>query len=402
MVSCDLGIVGGGIVGLATAYAWLRRFPGSSVEIYEKEPAVGLHQTGHNSGVIHSGIYYRPGSLKARLCQSGSRRLLAFCKAEGIPYRLSGKVIVATAAHELPLLKALYERGLANGIEGLDWIGPERLRELEPQARGVQAIHVPHAGVVDYRIVSAAMANRCRQLGGVVRTATAVRQILHRDGVWVLETTKGQYRTRFLITCGGLQADRLARMAKAPGDMQIIPFRGEYYDLVERKQALINSMIYPVPQPGLPFLGVHLTRGIDDRVHAGPNAVLALKREGYRKTDVDLRDVGGLLGSSCFWRMASIHWRTGIAEMLRSASKNAFLRAVQRLVPAIEAGDLLAGGSGVRAQAVRRDGTLVDDFDIIQGRQAIYVRNVPSPAATASLAIGEKIAAMAAAAGGNG
>ncbi|MBI2495530.1 MAG: L-2-hydroxyglutarate oxidase [Candidatus Omnitrophica bacterium] len=394
----DVAVIGGGIVGLATAMEWLTRVPGSRLVVVEKETHLGAHQTGHNSGVIHSGIYYRPGSVKARTCVEGARLLVEFCRAHRSPYLLCGKLVVATEPSELPALETLYQRGCANGVPGLRLLSPEEFREIEPHARGIKALHVPQAGVVDYGEVARAFAEVIRQRGGEIRTSARVQHLERRNGVWVLETAAGDLQATFLVTCGGLQADRVAVMAGASSDVRIVPFRGEYYEVVPERRCLVKGMIYPVPDPALPFLGVHFTRTVDGRVHAGPNAVLALKREGYRKSDVSVTDTWDLVSYSGFWKMAGRYWVTGLGELYRSWSKRAFVRALQRLVPEVRPTDLSPGGSGVRAQAVDPRGALLDDFSIVQGDHAIYVRNVPSPAATASIAIGRRIADMAASA----
>ena len=396
----DVAIIGGGIVGLATARELLARWPGRRLIVLEKERSLVAHQTSHNSGVIHSGIYYRPGSVKAQTCVSGARLLIEFCQAQRIPYAVCGKVVVATRAEELPALKELYRRGLANGVPGLSLIGPERLRELEPHARGVRALHVPGVGIVDYARVARAFADAIQARHGAIRTSARVIRLLRKGGAWRLETSAGDVEARFLITCAGLQADRVARMSGGPLDLQIVPFRGEYYELAPERSGLVKSMIYPVPDAALPFLGVHFTRSIQSGVHAGPNAVLALKREGYRKTDVDAKDVVQMVRYRGFWSMASRYWKVGLEEAWRSWSKRAFVRALQRLVPEVTAADLRPGASGVRAQAVDRQGGLVDDFRIERGEAVIHVCNVPSPAATASIRIGQLIADMAAATSG--
>jgi L-2-hydroxyglutarate oxidase LhgO len=368
------------------------------VIVLEKEPRLASHQTGRNSGVIHSGVYYRPGSLKARLCVEGAALLVRFCQEQGIPYRLCGKLILATNDVERARLRALHERGAANGVAGLELIGPERLQELEPHARGLEALRVPGAGIVDYRAVAERFAEQIRAASGVIRMGTRVVGCVRRDGAWRVETTAGEMSARGLVSCAGLFADRLAR-ADGARDLQIVPFRGEYEELRPERCGLIRAMIYPVPDPALPFLGVHFTRSIHGGVHAGPNAVLALKREGYRKRDVDLRDCWEMARFPGFWRMVRRHWRSGLEESWRSCSRAAFVRALQRLVPEVRAEDLQPGGSGVRAQAVRRDGGLADDFDIVAVPQALHVRNVPSPAATACLALARHLADQAALAG---
>ncbi len=391
-MASDLAIVGGGIVGLATALEFLTLRPGASVVLLEKELSVGRHQTSHNSGVIHSGIYYRPGSMKARTCVAGARRMVEFCAAERIPHRICGKLIVAATDAEAPALKTLHARGVANGVAGVALIGPQRMRELEPHAQGVQALHVPSAGIVDYGVVAQAMARRIAALGGVVRTGAELIRGALQGSAWSLETRAGTVEARYLVTCAGLQADRVAARAGHLSDVRIAPFRGEYYDVAEPRRSLVRAMIYPVPDPALPFLGVHFTRSITGGVHAGPNAVLAWKREGYRKSDMDARDVAELLTFPGVWRMGARYWRPGLSELYRSCRKAAFVRALQRLVPEIRAADLAPGGSGVRAQALSRDGSLLDDFDLLPQPRALHVRNVPSPAATASLEIGRVIA----------
>jgi len=390
--SYDVAIIGGGIVGLATAMDISVRMPGVKLVVLEKEPRVASHQTGHNSGVIHSGLYYRPGSLKAATCVAGAKLMVDFCRAHHIPYDICGKVVVATQEAELPALEVLYQRGQANGVPRLMMIGPERLREIEPHARGLKALHVPTTGLVDYTNVAGVFAKLIQQRGGEIRTSARVTCLLRRARTWVVETTSGEVAARYLVTCAGLYADRLAVWAGAPRDLQIVPFRGEYYNLIPERQSLVRGMIYPVPNPVLPFLGVHFTRSMDHGVHAGPNAVLALKREGYRKTDVHLGELLDMLSYPGFWRMAATYWQAGIMEMVRSLSKPAFVRALQRLVPEVRSTDFVPGGSGVRAQAVDPQGALLDDFNLVEGDGVMYVRNVPSPAATASIRIGQIIA----------
>ena len=394
--SYDIGILGGGIVGLAAATALKKRRPGIRILVLEKEPRVGFHQTGHNSGVIHSGVYYRPGSLKASLCVRGGHALLSFCRENNIPVERCGKVIVALSPEELPRLEELYRRGTANGVEGLSRIGPERLREIEPHARGIQALHLPSVSVVDYLQVAQAFAAHLQKQGVSVRTSTPVLRIAaDREGV-LLNTPSEEFRVRYLVSCAGLQADRMAAGSGLSLPLQILPFRGEYFELIPEKRSLVRGLIYPVPDPRLPFLGVHLSRRVDGRVEAGPNAVLAFKREGYAKTDVNLRDLRQMLAFPGFWRMGRRTWRTGLEELFRSFNKAAFVRSVQRLMPAIQGSDLKPGGSGVRAQAVNDRGELLDDFHLVQNGRCLHVCNAPSPAATASLAIGETIADAAA------
>jgi (S)-2-hydroxyglutarate dehydrogenase len=391
----DLTIIGGGIVGLATALAIVQRHPGLQLAVLEKEDRLAAHQTGHNSGVIHSGIYYKPGSLKAQTCVAGAKALIAFCEEHGILYERCGKVVVATAAEELPRLEELQWRGMTNGVEGLEMIGPERLRELEPHATGIKALYVPATGIIDFPRVAHTYARLVQENGGAIRTRHQVQKILHREGGLVLETSQGAVRSKFLINCGGLFCDRIARLAGARIDLQIVPFRGEYYTIAPQRRSIVKNLIYPVPDPALPFLGVHFTRTIDGMVEAGPNAVLALAREGYRKTDFIPRDLKETLTFPGFWRMARKYWKTGVGEMYRSYNKNAFLKALQRLLPDLRERDLQPGGSGVRAQAIASNGALVDDFIISPSENALHILNAPSPGATSSLAIGQYIAEKA-------
>ena len=393
--SYEVAVVGGGIVGLATAMELLAERPSTRLVLLEKEPRLAAHQTSHNSGVIHSGIYYRPGSMKARTCVEGGKLLREFCDRHGVPYAICGKVVVAADLSELSQLEQLCQRGMMNGVQGVSLIGPERLQEIEPHARGVKALHVASAGIVDYASVADAMASVIQRQGGTILTGTRVDRLVRQNSAWVLETTQGAVQSTFLIICGGLYADRIAEQAGAPPSLKIIPFRGDYYELAPARRSLIRAMVYPVPNPSLPFLGVHFTRALSGEVHVGPNAVLALKREGYRKTDVDAGDTMEMLTYPGFWRMACRYGVTGLGEVYRAWNRRAFARAAQRLVPVIRAEDLIPGGSGVRAQAVDRRGRLVDDFDIVAGHGAIHVRNVPSPAATASISIGRTIARQA-------
>jgi L-2-hydroxyglutarate oxidase LhgO len=390
----DVAIVGGGIVGLATARALTERVPHARVAILEKEAHIAAHQTGHNSGVIHSGIYYKPGSYKARLCVEGKALMYAFCEKHGIRVGRCGKVIVATTAAELPRLQTLYERGVANGVP-VEMIEPARLRELEPHARALRAIHSPSTGIVDYREVAAAIAGELEASGVVIQTGARVTAIARTGEGVEVATEHRTLHARRLVNCAGLYSDTVARLAGARPDVQIIPFRGEYYMLRPERQHLVRSLIYPVPDPEFPFLGVHLTTTVHGEVEAGPNAVLAFAREGYRFGHVSPRELVGTLGYPGFWAMARRYWRTGTFEMYRSLSKSAFVHALQRLVPDLAAGDVRAGGAGVRAQAVSPDGSLVDDFRIVADQDAIHVLNAPSPAATASLAIGRHVADLA-------
>lgn len=394
MRSYDVVVIGAGIVGLASARELLRRHPALRLAVVDKEPEIGRHQTGHNSGVIHSGIYYAPGSLKARLCVAGSKDLYAYCAERGIPTERCGKVIVASDESELPRLENLYQRGTANGVQGLEIVGPERLKELEPACVGVRALWSPNTGIVNFSRVAAAYAGDVRAAGGEVLTSHEVLRLVRgRDGVTLL-TTGGELRGRHVVACAGLHADRLARQSGAPADPRIVPFRGDYWLLRDDRRSLVRNMIYPVPNPAFPFLGVHFTRRIDDgSIWLGPNAVLAFAREGYGRRDVVPKDLAEVLGFSGFRALAATYWKTGLGEMVRDYSKAAFLRSLQRYVPSLTMRDMVPGPSGVRAQALSAEGLLVDDFKVdVQGTQVVHVRNAPSPAATSSLAIGRLIA----------
>jgi L-2-hydroxyglutarate oxidase len=389
-------IIGGGIVGLGVALEITRRFPHLRLLLLEKEDRVARHQSGHNSGVIHSGVYYKPGSMKARLCVAGAAAMVEFCREHGVAHEVCGKVIVATTAEELPGLDELRRRGEANGLSGLRMIGPEELREIEPRAVGKGALVVPSTGITDYARVSDKYAQLISTRGGTVMTSAAATGIRRLEDEIVVETMRGTFSTKALINCAGLYSDRICRMAGDDPGVIIIPFRGEYYDLVPERASLVRALIYPVPDPRFPFLGVHFTRRISGKVDAGPNAVLALAREGYRHRDISLRDMASALGFPGFWRMARKNWRNGLDEFRRSLSKPLFVRALQRLLPEINEKDLVPGGSGVRAQALTPDGALVDDFQFVPSGKVLHVLNVPSPAATASLAIGQAIVDTAA------
>ncbi|MGY0492789.1 L-2-hydroxyglutarate oxidase [Streptomyces sp. WG-D5] len=384
----DVLVVGGGIVGLSTAYAVSRAAPGTRVVVLEKEPGPARHQTGRNSGVIHSGIYYRPGSLKARFAVRGAAEMVKFCAEYGIPHEVTGKLIVATERDELPRLHALVQRGRENGIPVRE-LGPAQIQEYEPEVRGLAAIHVGTTGIVDYRAVAERFAEAS---GAEIRYGADVVQVDRREdrGVAVRTRAGDVIRGRVLVNCAGLRCDEVARLTGDDPGMRIVPFRGEYFEL--GRPDLVRGLVYPVPDPAFPFLGVHLTRGIDGGVHVGPNAVPALAREGYGWGVVRPREVGGTLAWPGSWRMARRHWRYGAGEVRRSLSKAAFTKAVRRLVPAVTAEDMVPVAAGVRAQAVLRDGTLVDDFLIREGARAVHVLNAPSPAATASLPIGREIA----------
>lgn len=389
-------IIGGGVVGLGVALEITRRFPKLRLLLLEKEDRVARHQSGHNSGVIHSGVYYRPGSLKARLCVVGAAAMVEFCREHGVPHNVCGKVIVATRADELPRLAELRSRGEANGLTGLRLIGPEELREIEPHASGLQALVVPSTGVTDYAAVCEKYAELITTAGSTILTSAAVTAIQRSTNEIVVETPRGAFAADSLINCAGLFSDRISRMAGDDPRVMIVPFRGEYYDLTPERASLVRALIYPVPDPRFPFLGVHFTRRVTGKVDAGPNAVLALAREGYRHTDVSLRDLGSSLGFPGFWRMARQHWRSGVDEWHRSLSKAAFVRALQRLLPEVRDADLVPGSSGVRAMALKPDGALVDDFQFVTSGSVLHVLNVPSPAATASLMIGKAIVDLAA------
>lgn len=393
--SSDLIVIGGGIVGLSTAMSALLRFPALRVRVVEKEKEVAAHQTGHNSGVIHSGVYYKPGSLKAELCVRGAAAMIAFCREHGLPHDVCGKVIVATHEEELPQLAEIEGRAGLNRVPGVQRIGPERLREIEPHAAGIAALHIASTGIADFASVARKYAEIIVSRGGEVRTGAGATGIRRDGNEWLVETTAGAFRSRYLITCAGLFADRVARMTGADPDVHIVGFRGEYYEIVPARQDLVRALIYPVPDPRFPFLGVHFTRKARGGVEAGPNAVLALKREGYKKTDISLRDTLEALTFAGFRRMALRNWRHAVSEYRRSFSKRLFVRGLQRLVPDIREPDLAPGGSGVRAQALERSGALVDDFRFAPAERVINVLNVPSPAATASLVIGEAIVDLA-------
>jgi (S)-2-hydroxyglutarate dehydrogenase len=392
----DVVIVGGGIVGLATALALIEDRPQIRLAVLEKEGRVGAHQTGHNSGVIHSGIYYRPGSFKARLCVDGSKRMGRFCQDHGIRVERCGKVIVATTADELRLLDDLYSRGVANEVPGVEKIGPERLRELEPHAAGLGAVYSPGTSIVDFAEVARTAAAIIREHNVEFALSTEVARVVEAGGELRVETNRGDWRATYLINCAGLYSDDVARKSGIVPDVRIIPFRGEYYLLRRDRQSLVRGLIYPVPDPQFPFLGVHFTRTVHGEVEAGPNAVLAFAREGYTMGRIDVRELWDILRYRGFWSMGRRYWRTGIYEFRRSLSVNAFARSLQRLVPELRVEDVVRGSAGVRAQAVTRDGRLVDDFRIVEAPRAIHVLNAPSPAATASLSIGRYIAARAA------
>ena len=386
----DLGIIGGGIVGLATAVQWLRQHPGKRIAVLEAEADVGKHQSGHNSGVLHSGIYYKPGSLKATLCRAGKHEMEQFCSDQGVPFDRCGKVIVATSEAELTRLDDIERRGIENGVQ-LRRINQDELRTLEPAAAGIAAIHVPETGIVDYGQVCQAMRRVIESSGSSVLTNTRVDAIKSTGGVLRLGFKKQQIEVAKMVNCAGLQCDRILRLAGGTTTTRIVPFRGEYYEFIESRQSLCRNLIYPVPDPSFPFLGVHFTRMIGGGVECGPNAVLALSREGYRWSDIKPKDLFETLSFRGFQKLATVHWRMGAGEIWRSFNKGAFVTALQKLMPSIRAADLKPGRAGVRAQAVDASGKLVDDFLIERTENAIHVLNAPSPAATAALAIATKI-----------
>lgn len=387
--SVDVIVVGGGIVGLATARALARRQSGIAVRVLEKEDSVGSHQTGHNSGVLHSGLYYRPGSQKAKLCVEGRRQMLDFCDQAGLKVAVTGKLVIATRQPELEPLQTLHERGIANGLSGIERLGPDGIRNVEPHATGLAALHVPEAGVVDFAEVTKALAS---DPAIEVCTGQEVVAIRADETTVEVQTQASTHRARMMVNCAGLQSDRVATLAGLTPDVQIVPFRGEYYTLSEQSARLVKALIYPVPDPRFPFLGVHFTRRIDGAVEVGPNAVLALGREHYRGSPPNWSDARETLTFPGMRRLALQFWRTGLSEMVRSRLRPLYARSARQLIPEVTTADLLPGGSGVRAQAVTRAGKLLDDFAFMDGPRSLHVLNAPSPAATAALAIGTTIA----------
>jgi len=388
-----IAVIGGGIVGLSTAYQLLQRFPATQLILLEKEDGPGRHQTGNNSGVLHSGLYYKPGSSKARLAVQGIRRMVDFCARHAVPYELCGKIVVATEQEEIPRLEALFDRGIANGLQGLEFIGPEQIREIEPHAAGIKGIRVPTEGIVDFPAVADALCGEIRASGGDIRFSSEVTQLKEVKG-WRISTKSGDYEADFLINCGGLHCDRLSKMAGTQDKTRIVPFRGEYYKLKPERQALVRNLIYPVPDPKFPFLGVHFTRLIHGGVEAGPNAVLAFAREGYRATDFNLRDLADTVAFRGFWKFLARYPSMCWDEFWRSFSKAIFCRSLQRLVPEIQISDLVHGGAGVRAQALSPSGELLQDFHFVRQPHALHVLNAPSPAATAALSIADEVINM--------
>ena len=383
-------IIGGGIVGLATARQLLRKNPDSEVTVLEKESSLGQHQTGHNSGVLHCGLYYTPGSLKAKLAVEGIREMTEFCAEHNVPHEICGKLVVATNEAEVIRMEKLYERGKANGLDGLEKFNHDQMREIEPHAGGIAALKVPQEGIVDYNAVVTALEKEIKALGGRVITNAKVIH-LPQSNLWNAETTAGDYSADWIINCAGLHSDRISQLAGQKRDLRIVPFRGEYFQLKPQSQHLVKHLIYPVPDPAFPFLGVHFTRLIGGGIEAGPNAVLAFAREGYRKTNVNLRDLCDALAYPGLWRFAMKFPKMCLHELRGSFSKNYFCKQLQKLVPEVQPEDLEAGGAGVRAQAMSPEGGLVQDFHFAHGKQALHVLNAPSPAATASLAIGTEI-----------
>ena len=388
---CDVAIVGAGIVGLAVGLQLIRKYPGIKVVVLDKEKDIASHQTGHNSGVLHSGVYYRPGSLKARLCVEGRAAMVQFCTEHGIPHEICGKIIIATEEREILGLTELLRRGQTNGVMGLRELDADQIREIEPYTSGIRGIFVPTAGFTDFKAVSSRFAELIKQSGGEVLTGWGVKGIVRHSDAIALETVSGVVHTRFAVNCAGLQSDVIARMAGVRLGLRIVPFRGEYYELLPSKHHLIRGLVYPVADPRFPFLGVHFTRRIGGGVEAGPNAVFSFKREGYTRTSFDLQDALSTARFPGFWKMAAHNWRIGAEEMYRSWSKKAFTRALQKLLPDLTEEDLRPGGAGVRAQAVDRSGRLLDDFHFVHQDRILHVCNVPSPAATASLLIGREV-----------
>ena len=386
-------IIGGGLVGLGTAYALLQHAPHLQLTLLDKEAGFGRHQSSHNSGVLHAGLYYRPGSAKARLAVQGLRSMTAFCARHDIPHEITGKLVVAVTAEELPRLQTLLERGMANGLKGLRLLSASEALEIEPHVRCLQAVHVPEEGIVDFSGVVAALCTAITALGGELRASAGVTSLERRSDGWVVTASESILAADFVVNCAGLQSDRVAALAGEVPPCRIVPFRGEYFELRESRRHLVRNLIYPVPDPAFPFLGVHFTRMIAGGIECGPNAVLATAREGYRRSQFSLRDTADAASFPGLWRFVAGHPRMTAFELARSFSRKMFARSLQRLVPEIQAADLIPGNAGVRAQAMRPDGTMVDDFLFLERPDALHVLNAPSPAATASLAIGEEVAA---------
>ena len=391
----DVVVVGGGIIGLATSMKLTQDFPNLKVAVLEKEKEVAQHQTGRNSGVIHAGIYYAPGSQKANFCSTGGKLLRDFCDEYGIPYDMCGKLIVATDDSEIPQLEELFKRGTENGAEGLRMVDQEEIKEIEPYSAGVKAILSPNTGIIDYFEVSQAYATRMRENGGDLLTNVEVISIENKDGLVYIDTTSGTVVAKYVLNCAGLHADTVARMMGVDVGVKIVPFRGEYFSIIPEKEHMVKGLIYPVPNPSMPFLGVHFTRRINGSVEAGPNAVLAFAREGYKKTDVNLKDTLGTLSYSGFWKMSAKYWKVGMHEQYRSLVKGVFVKSLQKLMPEITGDDLGDPGAGVRAQVIDSNGGLLQDFAIEASANAIHVLSAPSPGATSSLTISEYIVDLA-------
>lgn len=391
----DVVVIGAGIVGLATALKIKEKKPTLKLLVLDKEKEVAAHQTGHNSGVIHSGLYYKPGSLKATNCISGYKMLLDFCEQNEVKYELCGKVVVATSKNELAYLHQLLERGKKNGLDGLKLLSAQELKEYEPHVNGIEAIHVPQTGIIDYKEVSMKYASLLMGFNADIHLGEKVVNIRKERDQSTVVTTKGSYKTKLVVNCSGLYSDKVARFTEQRLNVKIIPFRGEYFELRKEKQDLVKNLIYPVPDPNFPFLGVHFTRMINGGIEAGPNAVFAFRREGYKKSNIHLGEMIESLAWPGFQKVAGKYWKTGFGEMYRSFSKAAFTKALQKLMPSVEAKDLVPGGAGVRAQACDRTGGLIDDFLILENKQAINVCNAPSPAATSSLSIGNTVSDLA-------
>lgn len=381
-------------MGLATAYNLRKEKPSLKLAVIEKENTLSKHQTGHNSGVIHSGLYYKPGSLKATNCITGYHKLIDFCNQEDVKYELCGKIVVAAEEGELPYLDKLYERGQQNGLENLTKLSKEALNEYEPHVNGIAGIHVPQTGIIDYTAVSLKYSEKVKEMGGKIFLGEKVLKIIGKNDATEVITDKNSYQTKLVVNCAGLYSDKIARLTESKLNLKIIPFRGEYFKLKKEKEYLVKNLIYPVPDPNFPFLGVHFTRMIGGGIEAGPNAVLAFQREGYKKSDINISELAETLAWPGFQKVAAKYWRTGFGEMYRSFSKSAFTKALQKLMPEIQKEDLIPGGAGVRAQACDKVGGLLDDFNIIENNNSINVCNAPSPAATSSLAIGETVAAL--------
>ncbi|MDZ7934774.1 MAG: L-2-hydroxyglutarate oxidase [Emticicia sp.] len=391
----DVTVIGGGIVGLATALRIKEQNPSLKLLIIEKEDVVAKHQTGHNSGVIHSGLYYKPGSLKATNCIKGYDMLLDFCQKEDIKYDLCGKIVVATQPEQISILDGLFERGKQNGLDGFKMLNAEQIKEYEPHVKGLKAFFVPQTGIIDYTDVCKKYLAKTQKLGGEIAFNEKVESIATRNGVSVVKTSKNIYETKLVVNCAGLYSDKVGQMTdERANNLRITPFRGEYFEIKPEKQYLVKNLIYPVPDPNFPFLGVHFTRMIHGGVEAGPNAVLAFRREGYKKLDIHFGELFETLTWPGFLKVAAKYWQTGLGEMYRSFSKTAFTKALQELIPEIQPDDLVAGAAGVRAQACDRSGGLLDDFEIFENQQAINVCNAPSPAATSSLSIGQAVSEL--------